>query len=111
MNYIVAPGVKGKAILKRGPELTQYIIDATCSYYGFPERVIKSVTRKREIVESRQVCMYLLRKCTGLHVAVIGKIFNCDHTTVVHSTQKIEGLIDIHDEKILEAIKTIKERI
>jgi chromosomal replication initiation ATPase DnaA len=55
--------------------------------------------------------MYLLRE-EGMHYKPIAEIFGKhEHTTVLHSVRKVRNLISINDEKILEAIKTIKERI
>jgi chromosomal replication initiation ATPase DnaA len=106
MNYIVAPGLT---------DITQVsaedIINAVCDYYGVSIGAIKYGGRKRSISEPRQVLMYLLTK-HGMQCTKIAKMLgNYHYSTVISNVEKIEGLIDIKDDKILEAIKRIKESI
>lgn len=52
-------------------------------------------TRKREIVEARQVSMYFAEKHTKHTLAVIGReIGNKDHATVLHAKATVENLIE-----------------
>ncbi|MEO0272990.1 MAG: chromosomal replication initiator protein DnaA [candidate division WOR-3 bacterium] len=54
---------------------------------------LKSKSRKKEIVLARQIAMYLARNVIGLSLTTIGTYFGGkDHTTVLHSIQKIEEL-------------------
>ena len=48
-------------------------------------------SRKRHIVEPRQVAMYYSYKLTNLTSNSVGLMFNKDHATVLHSINVIEG--------------------
>tara|TARA_R110002126_G_scaffold63960_5_gene163996 strand:+ start:702 stop:1328 length:627 start_codon:yes stop_codon:yes gene_type:complete len=56
---------------------------------------IKSERQFRELVLVRQLAVYFSKKFTLLSTPSIGRIFgNRDHTTILHSIRKIEGLIE-----------------
>ena len=56
---------------------------------------IKAKTRKREIVQARQISMYFAKKLTNTSLSVIGKHFgNRDHSTVIHACQTVVDLMD-----------------
>lgn len=50
---------------------------------------LRSRSRKRSIAFPRQVAMYLARKHTEESLADIGKAFNRDHSTVLHSIKAV----------------------
>ncbi|OKY74616.1 MAG: chromosomal replication initiator protein DnaA [Desulfobulbaceae bacterium DB1] len=50
---------------------------------------LQSKTRKQSISLPRQIAMYLSRKYTDMPLTDIGKAFNRDHSTVVHSIRAI----------------------
>lgn len=50
---------------------------------------MQSRSRKRKLTFPRQVAMYLSRKHTNESLADIGKIFNRDHSTVLHSIKAV----------------------
>ncbi|MFH1215731.1 MAG: chromosomal replication initiator protein DnaA [Pseudomonadota bacterium] len=50
---------------------------------------LQSKTRKQSISLPRQIAMYLSRKYTDMPLTDIGKAFNRDHSTVVHSIRTI----------------------
>jgi len=54
---------------------------------------LQSKSRKKTIAFPRQVSMYLARKYTEQGLAEIGKAFNRDHSTVLHSVRKISDAI------------------
>ncbi len=73
---------------------------------------IKSKSRKKNIAFPRQVSMYLTRKLTDYPLADIGRAFNRDHSTVLHSVKviteavrrngSIRGQMDFLAEKLLQ---------
>ncbi len=68
------------------------VIEAISSYYGFSSSEIQGASRKRPLVEARQVAMYVVRELTDLSFPAIGKEFgNRDHTTVMHAVNKVEA--------------------
>jgi chromosomal replication initiator protein len=81
-----------------------YIRDVVCSYYNIPKHLLDNKTRKREIVQARQVAMYFSRNMTGLSLYNIGtKIGGKDHATVLHACKTVNNLI--------ETDKTFKNQI
>jgi chromosomal replication initiator protein len=54
---------------------------------------LKSKSRKKEVVLARQLAMYLARNIIGLSLSTIGSYFGGkDHTTVLHSIQKVDEM-------------------
>lgn len=87
------------------------IIDKVCSYYKIKKDDIKSESRKKNIAEPRQVCMYLLKKHTKLNLNEIASILNKkDHTTVMHGISKIENGLE-SNEDLKEQISQLKTEI
>ncbi len=68
------------------------IIETISAYYGLTPLEIQGASRKRPLVEARQVAMYVFRELTDLSFPAIGKEFgNRDHTTVMHAVNKVEA--------------------
>ena len=69
------------------------------------------MTLKKKIVKPRQIAMYILRKDLKCSFPFIGrKLGGRDHTTVMHSCDKIEKEI-ISDDNLKEEIELIKQFI
>ena len=71
-----------------------------CKQYNVDPKLVKSQTRKREIVLPRQIIMYKLH-ILGIGYADIGKLFGKDHTTVLHAVRKIKEQKDMYNDIIL----------
>jgi len=70
-----------------------YIQKVVCDYFNLPVDSIQSHTRKREIVQARQLTMYFAKKLTKSSLAIIGlQCGNKDHATVLHACKTIENL-------------------
>lgn len=87
------------------------IIKEVCSFYDINERHLFERSRRREIVKPRQVAMYLLREDFEGSFPYIGQKFGGrDHTTAIHSYEKI--VKDIKDDKKLsDEIKMLRDRL
>lgn len=67
------------------------IIKVVANYYNVSEDSIYDKTRKKEVVKPRQVIMFLLREDFNISYPSIGeKLGGRDHTTVIHSCEKIK---------------------
>jgi chromosomal replication initiator protein len=55
---------------------------------------LRSKTRKREIVEARQIYCKLAKKRTKYTLEQIGSAINKDHATVLHSVRTCNNLIE-----------------
>jgi chromosomal replication initiator protein len=66
-----------------------------CSYYKIPMDQLKSKTRRREIVQARQIAMYFAKSLTKESLSSIGtSIGGKDHATVLHACKTIKNLMD-----------------
>ncbi len=72
-----------------------YIKKKVSAYFDLTEDDLVAKTRRREIVQARQVAMYFSREITKTSLASIGaQIGNKDHATVLHSCRAVENLMD-----------------
>lgn len=71
----------------------EYIQKVVCDYFELPIEILKSKTRKREVVQARQIAMYFSKKMTKSSLANIGA--HCggkDHATVLHACRTVNNL-------------------
>lgn len=67
------------------------VVRRISQYYEIAEKSIYEKTRKKEVVKPRQIIMYILREEFGVSYPSIGeKLGGRDHTTVIHSCEKIK---------------------
>ncbi len=67
------------------------VVRRIAQYYDIPEKSIYEKTRKKEVVRPRQIIMYMLREEFSISYPSIGeKLGGRDHTTVIHSCEKIK---------------------
>ena len=83
-----------KFVKSTSREITiDYIQKVVCDYFKLPIDSIQSPTRKREIVQARQLAMYFAKKKTKLSLAIIGlQCGNKDHATVLHACKTVANL-------------------
>lgn len=87
------------------------IIDVACKYYSVTKTEIIGKKKNKEIVEPRQVCVYLITEMLNLPLAAIGTAFGGrDHTTIMHARDKINESIKTNN-NISTAVKDIKDMI
>jgi len=69
------------------------IIEVVCKYYNVQEADLVGKKRNKEIVDPRQVCMYLITDLIeDMPLLSIGRLFGGrDHTTVIHARDKISA--------------------
>ncbi len=86
------------------------VVDKVAEFYGIDEESIYEKTRRREVVRPRQVIMYILREDFSISYPTIGvKLGGRDHTTVIHSCEKIkrEVVVDSELAKEIQNIRTL----
>ena len=72
-----------------------YIQKVVCDYFNLPVEILNSKTRKREIVQARQIAMFFAKNMTKSSLATIGSnIGGKDHATVLHAYKTVNNLID-----------------
>ncbi len=64
-------------------------------YFNVPLEDMKGKTRRRSVVQARQISMYLAKKYTESSLKLIGKHFGGrDHSTVIHACQAVANQMD-----------------
>lgn len=82
------------SIVGHSQELTvEMIRDFVAGQFKISVHDLQSKSRKKTIAFPRQVSMYLARKFTEEPLSEIGRAFNRDHSTVVHSVRVINETI------------------
>lgn len=122
-------GLKAKSsLLKRNPDLAMakevvaeiigssqelsagLIRDFIARQFKVSVQDMRSKSRKKTIAFPRQVSMYLARKYTEQGLAEIGKAFNRDHSTVLHSVRVISDAIS-RNGSIRGQVKLLAEKL
>ena len=89
----------------------EYIQKLVCEYFEVPVELLKSQTRKREIVQARQITMFLAKAFTKNSLKTIGEHFGGrDHTTVIHSCQTVKDLMDT-DTLFKESVIELQQKV
>ena len=70
------------------------VIENASKAYNIPISEIKGKSRQQDLVVARHIAIYNLRNKVGLSFPAIGKIFNRDHTTIMHACDKVQGIIN-----------------
>ncbi|QQG38018.1 MAG: chromosomal replication initiator protein DnaA [Candidatus Kaiserbacteria bacterium] len=86
------------------------VVRRIAQYYEIAEKSIYEKTRKKEVVKPRQIIMYILREEFNVSYPSIGeKLGGRDHTTVIHSCEKIKEEIKTNTslEQELDHIRTL----
>ena len=82
-----------------------------CEYLKIPEDLVRARTRKREIVQARQVAMYFSKQLTKHSLKTIGLHFGGrDHSTVIHAVQSVSDQIDT-DPSFREMVSAVKKKL
>ncbi|HRP33334.1 MAG TPA: chromosomal replication initiator protein DnaA [Agriterribacter sp.] len=82
-----------------------------CDYFNLPYERLLQKTRKREIVQARQITMYLAKQFTKNSLKTIGEHFGGrDHTTVIHSCQTVKDLMDT-DGLFKESVVELQQKV
>ncbi len=84
------------------------VIKIVSEFYNVEEESVYDKTRKKEVVKPRQVIMYILREDLSVSFPSIGeKMGGRDHTTVIHSCEKVKEEIKTNP-VLLEEITQIR---
>lgn len=87
------------------------IILATASSFDFSVEEVKGKSRRQPLVLCRQVAMYLCRDLTDLSLPKIGSQFgDRDHTTVIHSIDKIRSLLQT-DREVFDRVNKLSQQL
>jgi len=87
------------------------IINVCCEYYNVNKQDLVGKKKNKEIVDPRQIAMYLITEILDAPLVSIGRVFgNRDHTTVMHARDKVARLVQ-DNIKLKNEIVELKEKI
>jgi chromosomal replication initiator protein len=84
------------------------VVDKIARYFDIDPASIYEKTRRKEVVKPRQLIMFVLREDFHVSYPAIGqRLGGRDHTTVIHSCEKIKRSLE-HDEALEEEVAQIR---
>ena len=111
MTIKIAEGIIEKAVQNLSKHVDEIVILKTVAeFYNVSLETMTSPNRRKEIVEPRQVAMYLLREISDLSYPYIGEKLGRDHTTAIHAYEKINEEIN-RNPALNQKILTIRDMI
>lgn len=111
VNYFVIPGVNQPRNKPQKVVDAERIIRIVCGYFKREYGSIKKMSRAREVVEPRQICIYLMTRHTILSLKEIAAFFNGrDHTTMIHSRNTVTDRVSV-DTSFAALVNEIEEMI
>lgn len=89
----------------------EYIQKTVSEYFHLDIEILKSKTRKRHIVQARQLAMFFAKKFTKASLANIGsQIGDRDHATVLHACKTVDNLITT-DKQFKKYVDDIQQKL
>ncbi|MEE0973205.1 MAG: chromosomal replication initiator protein DnaA [Paludibacteraceae bacterium] len=87
------------------------IVDTVCKYFGVTTEQMQSASRKREIVQARQIAMFFANKLTEETLTTIGTtIGNRNHATVLHACKTVSDLAET-DKQFRRCVEELEEQL
>ena len=88
-----------------------YIQKVVSDYFQMDIETLQSKTRKRHIVQARQIAMYFAKKFTKASLASIGtQIGRRDHATVLHACKTVDNL-SFTDKQFRKYVEDLHQRL
>lgn len=109
----LARRVIGQAIKKiEAKKITVNAIESVvCDFYNIKSELIHTASRKRQIVQARQVTMYLSKTYTEMSLAQIGSLIGKkNHATVLHACKTVKEQMEV-DKIFREEITEIEKKL
>jgi chromosomal replication initiator protein len=79
------------------------LVKIIAGFYNIEEDSIYDKSRRKEVVKPRQLTMYILREDFNVSYPSIGqKLGDRDHTTVIHSCEKIKNELKVNNRLVQE---------
>ncbi len=96
INLDLAKRMIDKFVRNNAREISiEFIQKVVCDYFDLPIDLMKSKSRKREVVQARQIAMFFSKQFTKSSLANIGaQCGGKDHATVLHACKTVNNLIE-----------------
>jgi chromosomal replication initiation ATPase DnaA len=110
LEYLCETEVENN-LFRPHPITVDEITEIVCKYFNIEIKHIQKVTRKREVVQCRQIIHYFCKEYTKESLYRIGLfVGGKDHATVKHSVKTVNNLCD-SDSKFKKQIKELDKQI
>lgn len=108
----VVKDILGKMVKKQEEELTVDKIQAViCNHFHIAPELLQEKTRKREVVQARQLAMYFSKNYTKASLSYIGsQIGKKDHATVLYACRAVADLMET-DRKFKIQVEEIQKKL
>lgn len=88
-------------------EIVQIVSDIT----DVPVKIMMCPSRKRAVVNARDLCHYIVRKRTMLTGQSMTDYLNQDHAIGIYASRKIKGFLDIKDRVTCSFVSKIEDKL
>ena len=86
------------------------IINATCKCFNVKREDLLGKRKTRDIVETRQICIYVMTEILDLPLTTIGNIFGGrDHTTIMYARDKVTQ--SLSQQKVADDVNNVKNMV
>ena len=108
----LASNLINKLIKNSRRELSiEYISKVVCDYFNMPVDSLQTKTRKREVVQARQIVMFFSKNLTKHSLASIGAMIGKkDHATVLHACKTVNNLRET-DKSFRQYVEDIEKKL
>lgn len=97
--------------MKRGGVTPKHVVAVVAQFFDITIEDLSGTSRKKELVEPRQIAMYLLREELHTSFPSIGnELGGRDHTTAMHACSKISAQLE-KDEKLKQDVALLRQRM
>ena len=112
VDMAMAQRVVGQTVRVENKELSiEKIQKKVCRFFNLEESLVQTPSRKREIVQARQITMFLAKKYTSASFSRIGKVVGGkDHATVLHACKTVKDQMDIN-KNFRSTVEAIEETL
>ncbi len=87
------------------------VIETVAKYYSISVPEMVSPSRNRELVQPRQIAMYLIRQETDASLPEIGSLLGGrDHTTIIHGVERVKDRLE-NEEGLRRDVMSVREQL
>ncbi len=110
--YVINEAFKDFSDDRREMITVDRIIECVCEFYKVTREDLVGKKKNKEIVEPRQVCIYLITELLPMPLTGIGQVFGGrDHTTIMHARDKIADQLRIPGSKLQPEVRDINDML
>jgi chromosomal replication initiator protein len=87
------------------------VVETVAKFYNISVPEMVSSARNRELVQPRQVAMYLIRQETDASLPEIGNLLGGrDHTTIIHGVDRVKDRLEAEDQ-LRRDVMSVREQL